>query len=182
MCDEERRSYLDKVFGWYFDRSRAYVFYALAGSISGFGIFVSNGEFALGVAVGTVFAASAAVVNHFLSRLHREYLCCLVLLRDLARFRDRVQVVIAEDGEPEARAYGYCPKKTVKALKWWARQEARVACSGSDESSAVGRYLLFALGPVPTDHYERSLKVRRCVEEVLEKADTVIEETRETTP
>lgn len=170
---EERRSYLDLVFGWYFDRSRAFVIGALAGSVAAIGVVLSNDNFGAGsvIAVGviSVLSAAALLVNHLLSRLHREHLCCLVLLEELSRFRDHLHAAVSKDGEPESGAYGYRSRPTRKALEWWALREPRA--ERGDDPGIVGWYLFSALGPVPTDHYEKDLRVRQLVKQVVAVAD-----------
>src|ERR1700704_210188 len=79
----EQREYVKQVFSWYFHREHVFLVAVSAGCV---GLALATGQAANPIAVAVVFALLGAlgfVVQIVLAPLHREYLCCLVLLQRL---------------------------------------------------------------------------------------------------
>jgi hypothetical protein len=177
----EQREYVKQVFSWYFHREHVFLVAVSAGCV---GLALATGQAANPIAVAVVFALLGAlgfVVQIVLAPLHREYLCCLVLLQRLDRFREPLREAFEEEiGQPEPepgtylRFYGsWFTDGTTLAEAIRARHRQCRASFGigvNPSSTSVGRYLFAVLAHVPTDEYERRRPVRMATDEVIRNA------------
>jgi hypothetical protein len=181
LSKEERRAYVDQVFGWFYDRSRAYLIATVVGDV-GVLLAIIDGEgkpwvdhVLLVVLAGLVFLG--LLINHVLLPLHREYLWCLVLLERLDKFGGELRAALEVEWQPvpEPSIYGHFFSRFINGEKNVCKgiKDAKEAWGRSDNShknrgTALGQYLFHVLGPVPTDVYERRLKVRREVQDAMD--------------
>lgn len=177
----EQRDYVKQVFSWYFHREHVFLVAVSAGCV---GLALATGQAANPIAVAIVFALLAGLgflVQIVLAPLHREYLCCLVLLQRLATFREPLREAFEEAiGHPTPEPGTYLPfygswftdgTRLADAIRARARQCRASFGIGVDPSStSIGRYLFAVLAHVPTDEYERRRPVRVATDEVIRDA------------
>jgi hypothetical protein len=179
----DQRAYVKQVFSWYFHREHVFL---VAISVGFVGLAVATGQEANPIAVAIVFALLGALgwlVQIVIAPLHREYLCCLVLLQRLDRFREPLREAFEEEiGQPEPEPGAY-----LRFYGSWFTDGTRLAdairarnreCRASfgigvnPSSASVGRYLFAVLAHVPTDEYERRRPVRVATDEVIRDASS----------
>ena len=183
LMEDAQRDYLKQTFTWYYDRSR-FLIGSLAALAVGLAAAAASDKSGHGVTVGLRVAAilvlvllAVSIVSRVLiTPLHREYLCCLDLLKLLRPFQRELQMARRTAGQPDPHLHGNIVLRTVsrrgKHLLKRVRHADHEFSRRADESSsaAVGRYLFEVLGPVPTDDYERRRNVHLCVNTLLRKA------------
>lgn len=188
--ESDRRAYLRQTFDWYFNRTRDQLVAAVAAAV---GLLIAVGtRDALGKAQWLVLAGVGAVVfvltvlyfwmRSSLKPLHREYLCCLIVMQRLATLSEPLRLAFHHVGatdEPTIREPStYLPWHG--SLLWdkgrvlrRLEQEDELASDeleADPKSLARGRYLFEVLGRVPTDAYERQAQLRAKVDEIIRRA------------
>jgi hypothetical protein len=176
----DQRAYVKQAFSWYFHRAHVFL---VAISVGFAGLAVATGQSANPIAVAIVFALLGALgwlAQIVLAPLHREYLCSLVLLQRLDRFREPLREAFEQIGQPEPEPGAY-----LRFYGSWFTDGTRLAdairarnreCRASfgigvnPSSGSVGRYLFAVLAHVPTDEYERRRPVRVAADEVIRDA------------
>ena len=189
---EEQLPYLQTTFGWFQGRSSAQRGSLPAAITFGIGLALGGTPYA----VAAVAAAAFALVVYLtmgrvlLSPLHREYQLCLALLPRLQGYSEELAAAFAVPAqrwhEPSTHGswfqrHPFDQGKTVeRALTelhraFCEKPLCRRIVDDQDigRAALVGRYLFEVLGPVPTDEYERRLRVRRKVDELLDGAATL---------
>jgi hypothetical protein len=179
----DQRDYVKQVFSWYFHRTHVFLVAVSAGCI---GLALATGQAANPIAVAIVFALLSALgwlVQIVLAPLHREYLCCLVLLQRLATFRQPLREAFEEIGQPTPEPGAYLPfygswftdgTKLADAIRARDREcRASFGIGVNASSTSAGRYLFAVLAHVPTDEYERRRAVRMATDEIIRDASLV---------
>jgi len=180
--EAQRVAYLEKVFGWFFERTRSMAVAVGGGAIA---ISVAVSSAAGGKNLLTIVIAALAVavlilttlwINYVLVPLHREYLDCNALLRGIGDFEHELRARLVSDGRPESNV---CVTWHSRTGRWGRERFANELCRSvrawqvndpERPSEEIGRYLLKILGPIPTDQYERNPKVQEVVDHCLKCA------------
>lgn len=173
--EEQRVAYVEKVFGWFFERTRS-VEIAVGGviGIAVLGAFARK-EFRITVIAFAVCLIGAVVwINSVLSPLHREYIECLKLLSRIGGFRKELRASCdSERGWPESEVF----LRWVLRLRWsvpWAfprvLHDKWKVTPGEAPTQAIGRFLVENLAGIPIDLYERNPCVRGAVNNWLDRA------------
>jgi hypothetical protein len=179
----DQRAYLNQIFDWYFNRTRdllvAIVAAALGAPIALVGRAPPSWVVALVVVLEVALVVSYFWARQSLKPLHREYLCCLVLMHRLSRFRAPLFAALDDGGGPPGPGPGtYLPwhGSLLGAGEHVAmrvrRQDAvsrRRTLGDSPTPAMLGHYLFDVLAPVPTDEYERRAPVRLAVDDVIHR-------------
>jgi predicted secreted protein len=174
--------YLDKVFGWYFDRTRSTAIAVGAGAVA-IAVAVLS-ALARDAILATLVAAVIALyfvgatvwINYVLAPLHREYLDCLGLCKTLGAFSKELR---ASEAFLTLRSESNVEVAWLLRTGLWGRNAVADALTDrlwtwsalyDDPNKAIGQYLIENLAEVPTDQYERHARVRRVVDHCLKCA------------
>jgi len=178
----QRVAYLEKAFGWFFDRTRSTAV-AVGGGAIALSVAVSSavaGKGSLTTVIAVVivvcFISAGVWINYVLAPLHREYLDCHALHGAIGHFEEELRTCLVSSRKtPESivdvrwvRRTGRLGRNTVaratkNRINDWYVDPAEAP------SEAIGRYLVENLAPVPTDQYERP-QVRQVVDHCLDCA------------
>ena len=179
----DQRAYVDQIFGWYFNRTRDLLVAIVAAAV---GLAIAVGGHEPDVRVVAVIAGLEGILigSYFWSRrslkpLHREYLCCLILLQRLGRFRAPLRAVFEKvDGQPWPEPGTYLPwygslvggGRRLAAKVRERDTSCRTTLGDNPTPSMAGHYLFDVLAHVPTDEYERRRPLRVAVDEIIREA------------